>query len=224
MSGSRDDVTAPHWDRAALVTVDTQADTLDGRPLEIPGTSAAVPAIARLCEAFRAARRPVVHVVRLYRSDGANAEPLRRALVSGPTPVLRPGTPGRLLAPGLLPGAVDLDDELLLSGGRQSVGPGEVVLYKPRWGAFYGTDLEEHLRAAGVDTLVFSGCNYPNCPRTSIYEASERDFRVVLVEDAVSGLYDRGRLEMANIGVVLLHSDDVVASLVPAATGAGTPG
>ena len=31
--------TAPHFEAAALVSIDVQRDTLDGRPLEIPGTS-----------------------------------------------------------------------------------------------------------------------------------------------------------------------------------------
>src|SRR3989442_358297 len=31
----------------------------------------------------------------------------------------------------------------------------------------------------GISTLVCCGCNFPNCPRTSLYEASERDFRLV---------------------------------------------
>ena len=35
-----------------------------------------------------------------------------------------------------------------------------------------------------------------------MYEASERDFRVVCVDDAVSGLYEQGRRELDNIGVV----------------------
>jgi nicotinamidase-related amidase len=167
-----------------------------------------------LCEAFRAAARPIVHVVRLYEADGSNAEPLRRELVRGAAPVLRPGTPGRLLAPGLAPDdRVALDDDLLLAGGVQHLGPHEVVIYKPRWGAFYRTPLEDHLRAAGVDTLVFAGCNYPNCPRTSIYEASERDFRLALVTDAISGLYEQGEHELANIGVALMTVDDVVARL-----------
>jgi nicotinamidase-related amidase len=65
----------------------------------------------------------------------------------------------------------------------------------------------------GIDTVVVAGCNYPNCPRTSIYEASERDYRVVLVEDAISGLYERGRTEMANIGVTLLPTNSVIDSL-----------
>jgi nicotinamidase-related amidase len=78
--------------------------------------------------------------------------------------------------------------------------------------------LDEHLRDNEIDTVVVSGCNYPNCPRTSIYEASERDYRVVLVEDAVSGLYERGRAEMADIGVTLCRSESVIACLADATT------
>ena len=76
-------------------------------------------------------------------------------------------------------------------------------MYKPRWGAFYHTELERHLRESGSNTVVFAGCNFPNCPRTSIYEASERDFRMVLVSDAMSGVYDRGIEECRAIGVAV---------------------
>jgi nicotinamidase-related amidase len=194
--------------------IDMQADTLDGQPLAIPGTSAALPNLVWLCRAFRDFGRPIVHVVRLYRADGTNAEACRRDLVQGDTPVLRPGTPGRLLGSGLLePGADELDDDVLLAGGIQRLGERESAIYKPRWGAFFHTPLDKHLRAMEVDTLVFGGCNFPNCPRTSIYEASERDYRIVLAEDAVSGLYDRARDEMTNIGVDVRRTEDVVAAL-----------
>ena len=71
------------------------------------------------------------------------------------------------------------------------------------------TSLERHLRELGVSTLVFVGCNFPNCPRASIYEASERDFRVVAVTDAISGMYDRGVAELENIGVSVVTSDEL---------------
>jgi nicotinamidase-related amidase len=106
-----------------------------------------------------------------------------------------------------------LDDERLLAGEVQTLGPEESAIYKPRWGAFYETALEEHLRERGVTTLVFCGCNFPNCPRTSIYEASERDFRVVLAHDAVSGLYERGERELAGIGIHLLGAAEVAERL-----------
>ncbi len=195
------------------MTIDVQRDTLDGAPLEIPGTSAAIPAIGALAEAFRTGRRPIVHIVRLYLPDGSNAEPVRRDLVSGPIPLLRPGTPGRLLAPGIVPGDPDLDDDLLLAGRAQQVASDEIVLYKPRWGAFFATDLEQRLRAWGADTVVFAGANYPNCPRTSIYQASERDFNVVVAQDAISGLDQQGRDQLANIGVRLQPAATIAAAL-----------
>ena len=43
-----DDGISPRFDQSALITIDTQIDTLDGQPLEIPGTTAALPAIATL--------------------------------------------------------------------------------------------------------------------------------------------------------------------------------
>jgi nicotinamidase-related amidase len=55
-----------------------------------------------------------------------------------------------------------------------------------------------------VNTLVFIGCNFPNCPRSTIYDASSRDFRIVAVQDAISGLYDKGLEELHGIGVVTM--------------------
>ena len=209
MTGSSGSLGTP-----VLVSIDTQRDTLDGGPLEIDGTSLAVPAMSRLCAVFRARALPIIHVVRLYMGDGSNAEPIRRELVSGPTPILRPGTPGRLLAPGILvDDDTELDDDALLAGDVQMVGVNEFIMYKPRWGAFYGTLLDERLQRLGAETIVLCGCNFPNCPRTTIYEASERDYRIVLVSDAISGLYDRAEAEMANIGVLLMTVDEVIAEL-----------
>jgi hypothetical protein len=36
----------PHFASAALITIDTQVDTLDSQPLEIPGTSLMLPHLA----------------------------------------------------------------------------------------------------------------------------------------------------------------------------------
>jgi nicotinamidase-related amidase len=214
--------TAPHLDRAALVTIDVQRDTLDGQALEIPGTSAALPAMAPVAEAVRRAERPIVHVLRLYRADGSNVDLCRRELVEGGARILAPGDEGAELAPGLALGdAPPLDAEALLGGELQPLGPGEWALYKPRWGAFYETPLEAHLRGLGVDTLAFCGANFPNCPRTSIYEASERDFRLVVAPDAVSGMYDRGLSELDGIGVALMDSAALAQAMAGARAAAG---
>jgi len=162
-----DPYTDPDFAAAALITIDTQRDLLDGGPLEIAGTSAVVPRMSALLALCRELGRPIVHVVRLYRPDGSNADLCRRRALEQGAPVLHPGAPGSQIAEELLPSPdLLLDHELLLAGGVQVLGPGEIAVYKSRWGAFYRTPLEGHLRERGVSTLVFSGCNFPNCPRT----------------------------------------------------------
>jgi nicotinamidase-related amidase len=196
-----DSYTRPRPGSAALVLIDVQRDFYaEDAPLRVEGTSEVIPAMARLATEFRDRALPIVHVVRLYRADGSNADIVRRQSIEQGARIAVPGSTGSQIAPVLLPN-VELDHELLLSGGLQQVGPCEHVVYKPRWGAFYQTELERHIRDTGSDTLVFAGCNFPNCPRASIYEASERDFRIVLVSDAVSGLDDRGIEECRRIGV-----------------------
>jgi nicotinamidase-related amidase len=209
-----DRYTEPHWDRCALITIDTQRDTLDGGPFEARGTSAVLSAMQRALAAARRAGVPIVHIVRLYLADGSNVDLPRRLQVEEGWRPVTPRSTGSEIAAELLPSPeASLEPEVLLAGGVQPLGPNEVAIYKPRWGAFYETPLEEHLGGLQVDTLVFSGCNYPNCPRTSIYEASERDYRVVLLSDAVSGLDERGCKEMAAIGVSLISCAQFASAL-----------
>ena len=60
---------------------------------------------------------------------------------------------------------------------------------------------------------MFCGCNFPNCPRASIYEASERDFRVGWRSMQSSGLYGKGHDELESIGVRLMSTAEVVESV-----------
>ena len=207
-----DPYTRPLPGSAALVLIDVQRDFYaDDAPLPIEGTAAAIPAMARLATEFRDRALPIVHVVRLYRPDGSNADIVRKLAIEQGARIAVPGSTGSQIAPELLPNPVELDHELLLSGELQQLGRREHIMYKPRWGAFYQTKLERHLRDSGSDTVVFAGCNFPNCPRTSVYEASERDFRTVLVSDVVSGLDGRGIKECRAIGVEVA---DLSATLV----------
>jgi nicotinamidase-related amidase len=207
-----DEHVRPHRDGAALLTIDVQVDfTQPGSPAAVDGTAEAVPRMRRLVEAFRAVDAPVIHVLRLYRQDGSNVDRCRRRDIESGAEIVRPGTDGAELVGELKPAAdVRLDADQLLRGEFQTVGPREWMMYKPRWGAFHRTDLEEFLATRSVDTVVVCGCNFPNCPRTTIYEASERDFRVVLVPDATSGVYERGVEELEDIGVAVRETTDTV--------------
>jgi len=210
-----DRYTEPHWDRAVLLTVDVQEDFgRAGSATWSPDKDLVIPAMARLLALFRERGMPVIHVVRLYLPDGTNADACRRQKLESGRTVVAPGTDGAEIVSALKPSAaLRLDGERLLRGGLQAWSEREWVIYKPRWGAFYSTPLEGHLRSLGVTTLVVCGFNFPNCPRTTIYEASERDFRIVMVRDGVSGLYDRGIEEIRNIGVAVMTVEEIMAAI-----------
>ena len=198
-----DEYTKPHLESSTLITIDSQNDfSLPGAPAYISGTEDAVPNMLRLLKVYRDHALPIVHVVRLYQRDGSNVDVCRRRLIEEGISIVIPETEGAELVSALKPdNGVRLDAASLLAGNFQQIGRREYVMYKPRWGAFYQTRLEDFLNGLGSDTLIFCGCNYPNCPRTSIYQASERDFRIVLAQDAISQLYPKAVEEMTMIGV-----------------------
>jgi nicotinamidase-related amidase len=167
-----------------------------------------------LAQAYRAAKLPVIHLVRLYKPDGSNADICRRESIRGGLKMVEPGSEGAQIVPALLPDAgIILNETLLLSGKAQQIGPKEYIVYKPRWGAFFNTCIEDLLRSLGVSTIVICGCNFPNCPRTTIYEASERDYRIAFVSNATSGVYEQGITELRNIGVAVLTANEVVRAV-----------
>ncbi len=196
-----DEYTRPDYKSMALITIDVQNDfSLPGAPLEIKGTMEIIPNLVKLLELFRKCAKPVIHVVRLYKEDASNVDMVRKKSIEDGVSAVRPGSDGAELVKELKPDNLRLDSDRLLKGFMQELTPNEFVIYKPRWGAFYGTTLEKFLREKGINTLAFTGCNFPNCPRTSIYQASERDFRIVVVRDAISGIYEKGVGELTNIG------------------------
>jgi nicotinamidase-related amidase len=204
--------TEPQLLNSALVTIDTQCDfVLPGAVAEIPGSKDIIPNMKSLLMAYRQCNLPIIHIVRLYMQDGSNVDLCRKGMVEEGMCIVAPDSAGADLAADLKPNSeVQLDAELLLKGKIQSWGKKEFVIYKSRWGAFYRTPLNNHLSILGVNTLVLCGCNFPNCPRTTIYEASERDYRIVLVDDAVSGIYEKGKEELNNIGVRLWSTNKVL--------------
>lgn len=209
------DYLTPQRDRAALVSIDAQRDfALPNAPGRVGGSPAVVSAMARLAEAFRSKGKPIFHMVRLYRCDGSNVDLCRRASIEEGQRIVMPGSTGAELVDGVKPDpTVRLDPEPLLQGDAQRLGPHEWILYKPRWSAFFETSLEERLRELGITTLVFCGCDFPNGPRATIYAASNRDFRIVLVTDAVSRTTEAGLRELGSIGVRLMSVADTLSWL-----------
>jgi len=205
----------PDFANAALLSIDVQRDVLTGGPLDFASPELLLPNMARVVDAFRAANRPIVHVVRLYLRDGRNAELCRQASLASGGGALVVGTPGSALIPDLVPDSgVDLDADRLLAGRFQYLSSKEAAMYKPRCGAFFRTQLLAHLWIRNVTTVVVIGCNFPNCPRATIVEASERDLRVVAVPDALSRFSDRDTTDLRDMGVAVMTSAEIADSVV----------
>ncbi|WFR71139.1 cysteine hydrolase [Prescottella defluvii] len=208
-----DDYVRPHLNSSALLVIDMQNDFADDGPYPIAGTTAIVPGLRALIDAYRRAGRPIVHVVRLY--DGDDVDRVRRtAITQDDAPMVRPGAPGSQILAGLLPpGTPPLEPNLLTAGNFQAVGPHESVMWKPRWSAFHRTELDAHLQRAVIDTVVVAGCNLPNCPRATMFDASSRDYRVALATDATSGITLHRLDDARSIGVVPYTVAEITAVL-----------
>ncbi|MFQ6017695.1 MAG: cysteine hydrolase family protein [Kiloniellaceae bacterium] len=209
------DYCVPDKVKAALLTVSAQRDfARPGSPLRACGVGRALPAMRRLVEGFRGCGAPVFHSVRLYRPDGSNVDACRREAVEEGLRILMPGSFGSELLEELKPDpAVRLDPDCLLSGRFQKLGAAEWAFYRPRWGAFHDTGLEPCLRELDVTTLVICGFSFTTGTRATVYEASARDFRVVLVPDAVCGSTEEAVMELARMGIYLMSSDNCLGWL-----------
>lgn len=206
------DYVVPDWANAALVVIDVQRDFVDG-PAAVPGTHEVIPAIAATVAEFRRLGRPIVHVVRSYRPGDSDVDLPRRAAVEAGEALVAPGTAGAEIPGELLPGAVDLDWDSLRFGAVQEIGATEFVLFKPRWSAFFRTPLDSLLGDHDVTTVVVAGCNLPNCPRATLFDASELDYRTVLVSDATSQTTPERLSDLERIGVQLRTADQVIGAL-----------
>ena len=186
--------------RAAFLLIDMQNGFIDGAsPLCIAGAAATVPACARALAAAREHGLAVFHVRRAYAADGSNVEAVRwEAWAEGGRP-LSSADPMSLSCPSELAPA-----------------PGEPVVVKPSWSAFFGTDLDVLLRARGIGTLVLAGTTTPNCVRSTAYDGLARGFNVAVLRDATSSrspeAQEANLADMEAAGIQLIHTDDFAAN------------
>ncbi|WP_435298797.1 cysteine hydrolase family protein [Timonella sp. A28] len=204
---ARDPYTAPNFDSSALIVIDVQNDFLDDGPLGVAGTADRLGELERLTKLYRRAGRPIVHVIRLY--QGEDVDTVRRSRFEAGQRVVQPHTEGADIPQRLLPVEVRLKPEQLMTGEPQRVGELEFVVWKPRWSAFHRTNLDAILRGLGVDTVVIAGCNFPNCPRASLFDATELDYRAVVVTDATSAVTAERIEDMQQIGVIPVRVADL---------------
>jgi nicotinamidase-related amidase len=147
----------------ALVVVDMQHDFVsDGGALQVPDAAATIPAIADLVRRFRVADARIVFTQDTHRDGDPE-------FAIWPAHALE-GSHGW-----------EIVDELYPL-------PGDTVLRKPRYDAFYGTPLDHLLRVWRVRTLVICGTVANICVHYTAASAALRWYDVVIPRDAVSAL------------------------------------
>jgi nicotinamidase-related amidase len=81
-------------------------------------------------------------------------------------------------------GPLPLDwSELIPELDRQ---PGDVVILKRQWGAFYGTDLDLQMRRRNLTTIILCGISTEGGVESTARDAYERGYELVFAEDAMT--------------------------------------
>jgi nicotinamidase-related amidase len=173
-------VPAFRGERPALVPVDLYDLVYDGGPRPVRELMAdypascgehawrALPATVALYDAARSAGVPIVHVTYDTRreTDPSGIHPTNRKRRQGDLSLYR-------IKAELAPRA------------------GELVVYKKRASAFFGTPLAAFLNELGVDSLLIAGESTSGCVRSSVVEAWSLGYPVAVVADCV---FDRSAL------------------------------
>src|SRR5262245_61747323 len=121
--------------RTAFLIVDMQRCFVEaGGAFAIPGAEKMLEPLGELAQACRARGVPVLLTAHVLRPDHSNAGPLEQ------------------LVPEIRQGVIDDGTESAEVDARLRIASTDVVVKKPRFGAFQGTDLELLLRSWGVDT------------------------------------------------------------------------
>jgi nicotinamidase-related amidase len=152
----------------ALVLIDLQQGIVAGQT--VPHAAADVVArAARLARRFRERRALVVLV---HVDPGPNGELFPNPQADHPRPV-------RAVPPGWTTIVPELGPE-----------SGDVVVTKHQPNAFYGTDLEVHLRRRGIGTIALGGIATDLGVEATARAAHERGYEQVFVEDAMAARED----------------------------------
>jgi nicotinamidase-related amidase len=172
--------------KTALIVIDMQRDFIEpggfGESLgnNVALLQAIVPTVGRLIAGFRAAGVPVIHTMECHRPDLSDCPPSKRERGSPSLRIGDEGPMGRLLIVGE-PGTAIIDDLAPLAS--------ETVIEKPGKGAFYATELGDILKRLGTRQLVFAGVTTEVCVQTTMREANDRGFDVVLAVDATESYF-----------------------------------
>ena len=179
--------------KSAFILIDMEQGFIDPASAHcIKGAAATVPTCEKAIQMSRQKGIPIFFVKRIYRENGSDVECTRyQSWIAG----------GRSMAPG--------------SYGAQEPEslrpqPGDYTIIKPRWSAFFQTELDLILRRLGIRTVILAGTTTPNCIRTTCYDANALDYNVVILSDCTSSqteeIQQANLADMERMGALVINT------------------
>jgi nicotinamidase-related amidase len=152
--------------KTALVVIDLQKGVV-GRQTAPYTPDVVVKNAAAMAEVFRKNGMPVFLVRIGFAADGKD---MLRPVCDAPRPAQTP-----------LPDWMEIVPEM---GPK----PGDFIITKRQWGAFYGTELDLELRRRGMATIVLCGISTNIDVESTARFAFEYGYNQIFLEDAMSAL------------------------------------
>lgn len=160
----------------ALLVIDLQQEFfVDGAGECLDEMRAILPRVAKLIALARNLKCKVIHTRESYKPDLSDVHAYRKSLGY----VGKPGALGRFCIQGE-PGNAFVEEVQPL--------PGETVIDKASFGAFYNTRLDDLLRHDGIDHIIICGITTQCCVHSTLREAVDRGYWCLTVADCCAAL------------------------------------
>lgn len=154
---------SPSAGETALLIMDAQTGVVD----RVPGSTNILPQLARALEVARTNRITVIYVTVQFRPGHPEVIARNKTFAAvAEANGLREGDPSTAVHPAVAPQ------------------PGDLIVAKRRISAFAGSDLDVLLRSLQVTRLVLAGIATGGVVLSTVREAADRDFELVVLSDA----------------------------------------
>jgi len=190
-------------EKTALLIIDVQNLFIEPGALlaAVEGPEKVIPNINKLVDYCRAHNIPIVWIQETNRKDGSDMGMMAKywkKVLAPPVSMLAPGSHWWELYP-------ELHNK-----------PTDIYVMKPKYNAFWGSDLEAVLRGLGAESLIFTGVAYDVCVYTTLVDAFHRDFNPAIAVDAIGSPFPYKEASMWHIETLwgrVMTTDEIIAEL-----------
>ena len=172
----------------------------NGPPYNVPpNRQAVIDNFVRLVAHCREVGTPLIYITTYRRADNSDAPKTVADVGGGGGAVMLAGTP-----------AVEVIDELAPQ-------PGDYVVVKPRFSAYYGTNMDGILKSLGTETILVGGISTQRSVEGTARDAKNRDTQCVVVSDCCTAgeedVHDMTVKHVLPLLVRVRNTDETIAAL-----------